>query len=552
MPSHSLLFRNILMSVCFLCVLLLRAAEIPVACQKWNDLPSHELLKKGRMYVEKEKVDSALVCFTLLGRRYSAATNDKEREMCAKAMNNSGCIYYYKYYDFPQAYEQFIKALDICEKFRLESTLPIVYVNLGNLFNEYGRRYFSEVISQKAMEMYKKCFDFSYKSKNWKSLAGAFVNMSELNYNMSVDDYRNLFAKDVPDTLPDIKYARLQYLAIKNIGNKQYHKARAYFFRQLNLMNSGWESDRYVLSTYIGISYVYRLEKRYEEAIDYLKKAERLAHLHRAIDMEVQIYKMLSEVYRLQGNPEQSRHYNIVYLESKDSVMNINRLGTIGEMELIHDLKKEEEKVLELAMKRKIQSYIIGMAGLLIGLIAVFLIVVVKKNRQLGARNKSLFQKYQELMVVEEEERMLRKSYEDRLNKRETDEKSTEKYSKSRLNEEDKEQLIYRIEETMNTTEIICQSDFTISKLAKEVDSNTSYVSQVINEKYGMTFSILVGSYRVREACRRMNDQANYGNVTIEAISESVGFKSRVTFLNSFKRTVGLTPSEYLRIARQQ
>ena len=47
-----------------------------------------------------------------------------------------------------------------------------------------------------------------------------------------------------------------------------------------------------------------------------------------------------------------------------------------------------------------------------------------------------------------------------------------------------------------------------------------------------------------------MNDEnSEYGNMTIEGIATSVGFKSRTAFINAFKREVGLTPSEYLRMA---
>ena len=49
-----------------------------------------------------------------------------------------------------------------------------------------------------------------------------------------------------------------------------------------------------------------------------------------------------------------------------------------------------------------------------------------------------------------------------------------------------------------------------------------------------------------------MGDLNNYGNYTIEAISESVGFKSRSTFVTSFKRITGLTPSQYQRMAREE
>jgi AraC-like DNA-binding protein len=82
--------------------------------------------------------------------------------------------------------------------------------------------------------------------------------------------------------------------------------------------------------------------------------------------------------------------------------------------------------------------------------------------------------------------------------------------------------------------------------------SKYKYVSQVINEYYQQNFNTFLNSYRIKEACKRLGDLEHYGNYTIEAISESVGFKSRSTFVSSFKRITGLTPSQYQRLARKQ
>ncbi len=65
----------------------------------------------------------------------------------------------------------------------------------------------------------------------------------------------------------------------------------------------------------------------------------------------------------------------------------------------------------------------------------------------------------------------------------------------------------------------------------------------------GCSFSILLSDARVKEACRRMNANAGLKHLTIEAIANEVGFKSRVTFLTAFKRVTGLTPTEYRKIA---
>jgi YesN/AraC family two-component response regulator len=109
---------------------------------------------------------------------------------------------------------------------------------------------------------------------------------------------------------------------------------------------------------------------------------------------------------------------------------------------------------------------------------------------------------------------------------------------------------VLRIQEVLDDADIICQQDFTLGKLAKLINSNTTYVSQVINEKYGMTFSTLLGSLRIKVACQWMDDPARSGNITIEAIATGTGFKSRTAFVNTFKRETGLKPSEFLRMAK--
>lgn len=121
------------------------------------------------------------------------------------------------------------------------------------------------------------------------------------------------------------------------------------------------------------------------------------------------------------------------------------------------------------------------------------------------------------------------------------------KYSHSSLSGDQRETLASRIQDALAKPEVFCQQGFTLSMLARMVESNTTYVSQVVNELYGVAFSHVIGRLRVQEACRRMDDTAHYGNFTIEGIAGSVGFKSRTTFVNLFKRETGMTPSDYQR-----
>ncbi len=174
------------------------------------------------------------------------------------------------------------------------------------------------------------------------------------------------------------------------------------------------------------------------------------------------------------------------------------------------------------------------LAGLIMLVIAIaFSLLLWRKNRELRERNKSLYEKNRQVIKMEADAQQLRKVY-----------------SKSSLNDEQRESLVLRIQEVLDDADIICQQDFTLGKLAKLINSNTTYVSQVINEKYGMTFSTLLGSLRIKVACQWMDDPARSGNITIEAIATGTGFKSRTAFVNTFKRETGLKPSEFLRMAK--
>lgn len=87
--------------------------------------------------------------------------------------------------------------------------------------------------------------------------------------------------------------------------------------------------------------------------------------------------------------------------------------------------------------------------------------------------------------------------------------------------------------------------------LATLLGSNSKYVSQVIHEVHGTSFNGYVHGYRVNLARERLTDVVHYGNYTIKAIGESLGFKSQTSFTNIFKRATGITPAMYQKIASE-
>ncbi len=502
--------------------------------------PSEELLTKGRQYFEQRDAVKSLVCFSIVSERYHDDANPEETRQAIRALNNCGCVFKFLYYDYQQAYKYFSRAYELCEEKKQEDLLALILVNLGDLLNDYGTIYGSEDISKQAAELFDQSFSRAIENKNWEMLTTSFFNLSNQNYELDLHKYDQIFSQEIPDSTPDIEYIRLQYKGIEKMQQKRYAEARDFFNRQFATVSARWQAERDTMATIMSIAKTYSLENDHENCVLQLRKALELSTTYDLDDYNANIYKQLSTCYQLLGDSVQQRECHLGYLEKMEE-MHTNRLSNIGELRYLNELEKKEVKAKELTLRQKMQQSVIMAIALVLIVVLISALILWRQNRKLQARNKSLFEKYSQMLRAEAAEHELRKMKEEML--------PETKYSHSRLNDEQREALIYRIQEILDNPDFICQQDFTLNQLAKLVDSNTTYVSQAINEKYGVTFSNVLGSFRVKEACRRINESSQYDNITIEGIASNIGFKSRTAFINAFKREVGLTPSEYLRIA---
>ena len=86
--------------------------------------------------------------------------------------------------------------------------------------------------------------------------------------------------------------------------------------------------------------------------------------------------------------------------------------------------------------------------------------------------------------------------------------------------------------------------NFSSKDLAKLLETNTRYLSAVVNSRFGMNYSCLLNEYRVKDALRLLADKKN-ADKNVEEISALVGFANRQSFYAAFYRIVGETPNGY-------
>jgi AraC-like DNA-binding protein len=118
------------------------------------------------------------------------------------------------------------------------------------------------------------------------------------------------------------------------------------------------------------------------------------------------------------------------------------------------------------------------------------------------------------------------------------------KYRKSSLTESGKMKILNNIINELETNHYFSDNLASLSELARKIGESPHHVSQVINEKLDQSFFELLASYRVEEAKRiLLKDKMN--KLTVEEISEMVGYNSKTAFNNAFKKLTGKTPSEF-------
>ena len=120
----------------------------------------------------------------------------------------------------------------------------------------------------------------------------------------------------------------------------------------------------------------------------------------------------------------------------------------------------------------------------------------------------------------------------------------SESYSSSNLNSEDKKRILYKISHVMKNDRYYLKNTASLPEMSNLIGESKHLVSQVINQEFQFNFFALLAKYRIEEACEILKDP-NSQNITIEELSEIVGYNSKTSFNNAFKKLMNTTPSEY-------
>lgn len=112
------------------------------------------------------------------------------------------------------------------------------------------------------------------------------------------------------------------------------------------------------------------------------------------------------------------------------------------------------------------------------------------------------------------------------------------------LDEDIDNEMMQRIDTLMTEEKLYRKSDLSVADIAERLGGRAREVSMVISACRQVNFKTYINDYRVVEAMRLLNEDKS-NKRTIDAIASEAGFANRSSFYRVFKRSQGISPTDY-------
>ena len=451
--------------------------------------------------------------------------------------NNFLGLIYYQVGDYPTALSYHLISLKYREEINNETLTSVAYNSIGVVYTALDNPEKSNYYLQKALVI-------ELKNNNIKNLAMLYNNISnnlsrQKKYNKALK-YLLKSEKIISDT--DLDKALLLINIGKGYSNiNNSIKAKEYYFTAIDYCKE--TNNSYYLSlAYQNIGMFFLSQKDYSQALFFLNNSMQISKRIRSNDVLKDNYKELINVYSVTNKPDSVLKYNKLYYAINDSIFNKQTADKIAELQIKYDFEKKEKEIENLKIKNELadrnQKIIIAFFILLTLVIIIIALIVLNQKRKLLADKLSI-EKSLKLIKYED---VIDNSIDEIVNVTPVEQP---KDTSSTLSEEFKTMLEVSISKKIRKEKLYLNSDFSLNELAKILDTNRRYVSQVINERFDKNFNSFINEFRIKEAMRLMSNP-EYKKYTIDSISKEVGFNSISAFNGAFKKVTGVTPSAFV------
>lgn len=539
--------------------------------KKTSDASIDYIMKKAEHYLNAGHSDTALVYYMVACNRMNDKLSDKDKQQCAMAYLKKGNILYMKgnYAGALSAYFSGLRIYSACKDRR----------EIGHFYNNIASVYCVFEDYAKGLSYYKKgyesCHKYGDRANEYKILA----NMTKVNIikgnTSSARKYYKMSEKVKNPSDKGNCYTSIFNLGFILMSEKNYREAINTYNELLDYAVENKMNPRYLCSAYEQLYKNYMSIGDRDSTLKYMHLCESTAVKHGILHVYLEVLIKYADYYDSMGNYKVASRYRTRYQREKDSIYDTHEFDAVKNEQLLYEMNKYDEYIASLNAREKerlqtISRQRLTIAGVTVvtAVIGVLLLLVYRQKGKIDKSYNDLFVINRDFVKQQEFTRQRMLELSNRLKSSEaelaalrasqehsdgageapdtavatTADDADGKNKTLAISEDMRRKLLDAVIDVMENSTEFCSSDFSLARLATLVGSNSKYVSLVINDTFHKTFKNYVNDYRIRLACLRMADTGTYGSYTLNAIAESVGFKSYTTFVELFRKVVGITP----------
>ncbi|WP_149025849.1 AraC family transcriptional regulator [Polaribacter sp. BM10] len=392
---------------------------------------------------------------------------------------------------------------------------------------------------KKAKDIYITIFNF-YKKKpelsNFNFNCTLLLNISKEYISLKKNDSAIYFAKEAYKIAK--KNNHLKYISYCHyrIGEIEYYQEKylsAIKNLKKSLPNIIKDENFNILSNsynYIAKSY-FKLKNnkkslKYNLLIDSLYTKTKITHLSQKYS-----YEYLANYYKEKKDLKNQLKYINKYLKV-DSILNVRNKNLSKTFTEEYDRPKliaEKQKIIS-ELSNEVSFYKKSRIVIALILILSFILFLYQFRKR-----KKQEQKFDKLTLKLKNKKVVDNSVNSNTNVQKT------------LPETIITELLAKLDSFEKQPENFTNNKLTLSILAKELETNSNYLSKVINQKKGCNFSTYLRKLRIDYALDLLEKDATIRKFSIDAIAKEVGFKNAETFSKAFFKETELNPSFYIK-----
>jgi AraC-like DNA-binding protein len=328
---------------------------------------------------------------------------------------------------------------------------------------------------------------------------------------------------------------------------KQYDKAIADLSSSLRSIKNYNDYANYAENSYY-MGECYREQHQENKAIVYYKKVDSVFTVKNDIYLLTIIaYEHLIDYYKKNEDFKQAVHYSDQFIKA-DKVVNDNYKYITSKIAKTYDIQEVvagKQAVIASLHKDKNMSFV-TIILLLFGIVMLIYALYYnnKRKKKELEKQKILFEAYR----AEKEQKTI-------TDPDLTIENVTKAVKKSAIASIDKK-IVTHLTSCINRYEkekmYLDKEDYTVEMLASKFQTNSSYLSIVINEIKGCTYTHYVNTLRIAYIIEKLDTNKKYLDYTIQGLSELSGYNSSQTFVRAFAIYTKMKPSDYLKDLRNK